>query len=165
MSSWYLIASKPKQEFRAKENLENQGVKVFLPTIELQKVIRGKRQMVTEALFPNYLFIQLEDGDATWSKIRSTRGVRDFVKFGLKVPKVPKLIVSQLSQNLPEVDISAIKSSAPEKGQKVKVLEGAFKDLEGVFKKANGEERSIIMLNILHKFVEIDLANTNVIKL
>lgn len=165
MSSWYLIASKPKQEFRAKENLENQRVKVFLPEIELEKVIRGKRQLVTEALFPNYLFIQLDDADSAWSKIRSTRGVRDFIKFGLKVAKVPDTIIQALSQDLQRLDISAVSSNAPKEGEKVKILEGAFKDFEGIFKKSNGEERSIIMINILHKIVELDLSNSDVIKL
>jgi transcriptional antiterminator RfaH len=34
-------------------------------------------------LFPGYLFIQLDEKLENWSPIRSTKGVQNFVKFGL----------------------------------------------------------------------------------
>lgn len=165
MSFWYLIQAKPKQESRAVEHLENQGVECFYPTIELDKIIRGRRQKVVEPLFANYIFIRLDEDDKAWSKIRSTRGVRDFVRFGLQMAKVPQKLIDSVRNDLSDVDSDVIETNAPKSGEKVKIIEGAFKDFEGVFKTNNGDERSIILLNVLNKLIEMDLSNKQVVKL
>ncbi|NVK20934.1 MAG: transcription/translation regulatory transformer protein RfaH [Kangiellaceae bacterium] len=160
---WYLVHCKAKQELRAQEHLANQGVESYLPTIELEKIIRGKRKQLTEALFPNYIFIRLNTNGQGWSTIRSTRGVRDFVKFAGVPAKVP----AQLLQTLQLMDKGAVKvkSNAPKSGEKVQIIEGPFKDLEGVYKNSSGEMRSIVLLNVLGKITELELANSAVIKL
>ncbi len=165
MSHWYLIHTKPKQELRAKEHLENQGINCYLPIMSVEKVLRGKRQEVEEVMFKNYIFIELEHDDGNWSKVRSTRGVRDFVRFGLKVAKVPLSVINQLHNQLQSLDLKIIQTNAPKVGEKVKVTDGAFKDLEGIFQTKNGDERSIILLNILNNSVEMDISNQDVIKL
>ena len=44
--AWYAVHTKPKQENRALENLQNQGFECFLPLLEIEKVRRGKVQTV-----------------------------------------------------------------------------------------------------------------------
>lgn len=69
---WYVIRTKPCQEERALVNLENQAIAAYLPQVTLQRVRRGKRSAVTEALFPGYIFAQLDDFAGRFHKIRST---------------------------------------------------------------------------------------------
>ncbi len=164
MSQWYLIQAKPKQEARAKEHLENQGVECFYPTIEIEKIVRGKRQKRLEPLFHNYIFIKLDDADSAWSKIRSTRGVRDFVRFGKDIAKVPVLLIKKIKKDTANFDPDTLESNVPKPGDKVRVTEGAFKDLEGIYRTKNGEERSIILLDLLSQSVEIEVSNRDVIK-
>jgi transcriptional antiterminator RfaH len=159
---WYLINSKPKQEKRAEEHLENQGINCVLPVIEVERIIRGKRQKVTEALFPGYIFVQLQTDGQGWSKIRSTRGVRDFVRFGGVPGRVPETVLEHL-QLLDTTD-NQIETNAPRPGDKVVITEGPFKDLDGVFKISNGEERSIVLLTILGKVTEMVLENNKLKK-
>ncbi|MDB5729347.1 MAG: hypothetical protein JWQ00_2552, partial [Noviherbaspirillum sp.] len=49
--SWYLIQTKPKQEFRALEQLENQGYTCFLPTLQVEGLITDKLHLCIEPLF------------------------------------------------------------------------------------------------------------------
>ena len=158
--SWYLIASKPKQEGRAVENLINQSVNVFLPTINVESCTRGKVVSREEPLFPGYLFIELEEDDPLWSKIRSTRGVRDFVKFGGRPALVPEIIVKSLQ----EADVSAnesIVSNLPKEGDLVLIKDGPFHELQAIFKMRDGTHRAIVLLNILGKNqqLSVDLHN------
>ena len=60
MQAWYLLYCKRGQLERAQEHLERQAVNCLMPTIELEKIVRGKRTTVSEPLFPNYLFIELD---------------------------------------------------------------------------------------------------------
>lgn len=159
---WYLINSKPKQELRAEEHLKNQEINCVLPILEVERIIRGKRQKVTEALFPGYLFVELQTNGQDWSKIRSTRGVRDFVRFGGIPGRVPEAVLEHLQ--LLDTTENQIETNAPRPGDKIVITEGPFKDLDGVFKISNGEERSIVLLTILGKATEMELENTKLRK-
>ena len=81
---WYVVYTKPREEARARENLERQGHQCYLPELSLEKRRRGKVVPVTEPLFPRYLFIRCADELATagWGSLRSTRGVVKLVAFG-----------------------------------------------------------------------------------
>ena len=162
-TAWYLVHCKTRQECRAQENLNNQSINSFLPKLSLEKVIRGKRQQVEEAMFPGYLFVELPRSGELWSKIRSTRGIRDFVRFGGKPAKIARSLLEQLK--VIETDfVTNIEVEAPRLGDRVRILRGPFKDLEGVFSMPDGERRSIVLLNILGKESQLELMNSDIQK-
>ena len=66
---WYVIHTKVREEFRALENLQNQGFEVFLPTCQVHKKLQGKIKLATEQLFSRYLFIRLSDVSSNWFPI------------------------------------------------------------------------------------------------
>lgn len=71
---WYLLKTKAREEERAKAHMDNQGFEVYCPMIKE----KGK----SVPLFAGYLFIRLDVKDLPlYHKIRSTRGVSEFVRF------------------------------------------------------------------------------------
>ena len=86
MKQWYLIYTKPRQELIAVANLQNQAYNAFAPQVSVKKRTNQGWKQVNEPLFPNYVFIQLDDVADDWKPIRSTRGVSGFVRFGSGVP-------------------------------------------------------------------------------
>ena len=97
-TAWYVVHTKPRQETRALENLENQGFKCFLPMMQVQKLRNQRVQTVTEPMFSRYLFIQLNDETQNWGPIRSTLGVSKLVSFGHQPAKVPSEFVEFLQE-------------------------------------------------------------------
>ncbi len=91
MNKWYLIKTKPRQEKKAKQNLENQGYSAFCPMVKINN------QLVV--LFPGYLFVQLNEKTQNWLPINSTKGVSHFVKFGLNFAKVPNRVIEFIKTN------------------------------------------------------------------
>jgi transcriptional antiterminator RfaH len=160
-ASWYLVHTKSRQEDTAITNLERQNYRCYMPMIHLEKIRRGKIVVVEEPMFPSYVFVQLDnsgsDNDSgkgqSWTPIRSTLGVRDLVRFGGQSPKVdPDLIAAlldreQLQQTRPQALFAA--------GDKVIVTEGAFAGLEAIYQTADAECRSMILLNLLNKPVQM----------
>ena len=162
-TAWYLVHCKTRQERRAQENLNNQSINSFFPHLTVEKVVRGKRQQKEEAMFPGYLFVELPLSGELWSKIRSTRGVRDFVRFGGKPAKIAGSLLKQLK--VIETDfVTNIEVEAPRLGDRVRILREPFKDLEGVFSMPDGERRSIVLLNILGKESQLELMNSDIQK-
>ena len=100
-----------------------------------------------EPLFPGYLFINLCKLNDNWHSIRSTRGVLRMVTFANQPMPVPDDVIDKLQARLSSIsDQPLYKEGAP-----VTLIEGPFKDLNAVFCKADGEERAIILLNVLNR--------------
>ena len=92
---WYLVQCKTKQDERAEENLIRQGYECARPVCSRERLLRGKRQLVQESLFPGYLFIHMPLG-ANWAPLRSSRGVARVVAFGGQPLPVSQQLVEQL---------------------------------------------------------------------
>ena len=162
---WYLIHTKPRQENIALENLQQQGYTCYLPLFNVEKIRRGKFAVVLEALFPRYLFIQLDTAlsSQSWTPIRSTKGVNRLVAFGGQPVKVDETLVSILKvaeENQPE---RLQKMFAA--GDKVQLTQGAFAGLEGIYQMADGESRAMVLIEILSKPVRIAVEQVELRKL
>ena len=162
---WYLIHTKPRQENIALENLQQQGYTCYLPLLNVEKIRRGKLAVVLEALFPRYLFIQLDTAlsSQSWTPIRSTKGVNRLVAFGGQPAKVDEVLVSVLKlteENQPE----RLQKMFTE-GDKVQLTHGAFAGLEGIYQMADGESRAMVLIEILSKPVRIAVGPAELRKL
>ena len=123
------------------------GYDVFHPVLTLKRKRQGKLVSVTEPLFPYYLFIRLDQVVSNWRPIRSTRGVLRLLTFGNKPIATPNALIDTLRSQPHHQDSIHTYFSA---GEKVTITEGPFKDLEAIFTRCKGEERAIVLLNVLN---------------
>jgi transcriptional antiterminator RfaH len=164
MKKWYVVLTKPKQEERAEEHLIAQGGEVFLPRLQLEKMRKGKRVEVIEPLFPGYLFVNVEGCEQLIGSIRSTRGVRQLLKFGIEPLEIQDALISDLrnrcyskieNQSDGSQEGALGKQTVFKQGQMVEVTSGPFKDYQAIFKQFDGETRAIILLNLLNQQQEL----------
>lgn len=141
---WYLVHCKPRQDERAEEHLLRQGYVCYGPRIRTERLVRGRVQVVEEPLFPGYLFIRLRRDD-DWSKLRSTRGVRCLVSFGGYPLGVPVSLIESLKSR------SGTTQPLLQPGDKVRIIEGSFADLEAIFQRMDGEERAVLLMSMLSR--------------
>ncbi|MCQ4297527.1 transcription/translation regulatory transformer protein RfaH [Pseudomonas stutzeri] len=146
---WYLIQTKPRQEARAEEHLLRQQFECYRP-VKAPSPLRGLQSAKTgEALFPGYLFIRLDCIHDNWYPIRSTRGVSRVVSFGGQPTPVRDELIEQLRQRLALSEGAPAPTFTP--GERVQVSGGSFSDIEAIFVSSDGEERSVILLNLLQR--------------
>lgn len=83
---WLAVISKPKEEYRATRELQNQGATVFLPECLARRPQKGATAFrdVLTPLFPGYLFAALNG--VSVRSVLNTRGVRGVVKYGSGEP-------------------------------------------------------------------------------
>lgn len=152
MERWYAVVTKPRKEEVALEHLERQEFQAWLPRLEREVRIRGRWQTRIEPLFPRYLFLRGTAGVDDFSTVRSTRGVGDFVRFGVDPAIVPDQVIEYLQATAdPDTGIHHLGNPASrfKAGDRVLVLEGPFAGLEGVLLQEKGEDRVIVLLSIL----------------
>jgi transcriptional antiterminator RfaH len=145
---WYLVRTKPRQEFKAQEELIKQGYTVFLPLMQVEKIVKSKRSLISEPLFQSYLFIKLNQIDHDWGPIRSTKGVAHLVRFGGVAASLESHQIAALeawSQDMPERKLF-------DDNQLIEVIDGAFKGMEGFFQRLHvsesGEERAMLLMSL-----------------
>ena len=155
MKNWYLIQTKPQQELTAAQNLVNQDYTVFHPQAKINNKI--------VALFPRYLFIQLDNQSQNWSPIHSTKGVSNFVRFGLQFAKVPDEVICCIKKRETKTANKYIDLGRFKSGDKVRVTEGAFKGCEAIFNSYNADERLILLMKIIGQMQKVVLPKKSIV--
>jgi len=145
--TWYALQHKPAQGNRALEHLQNQEIDCFYPKITVEKIKAGKRIKKLEPLFPGYLFVNLEQTDPMWSKLRSTRGVVRIVSFANKPAPISDDIIQHIEESLETV----AEQGGIKPGQAVDLDEGPFKGISAIFQAYDGEERAIVLISFMQK--------------
>ena len=157
MGNWYLIKTKSKQEHVAIKNLENQEYFTYCPTVTIKN-----KQIV---LFPGYIFIYLHKEKENWSPICSTKGVVNFVRFGLNYAQVPDTVIKFLKSNehIHKEKFNNLKSF--KLGDKIQITDGVFKNCVAIFNSSKPQERVVLLMNILGQQQSITIKQESVIRL
>ncbi|WP_454837354.1 transcription/translation regulatory transformer protein RfaH [Pseudomonas veronii] len=158
-SAWYLVQCRVSQDERAEINLVNQGYTCFRPTHWRERVLQGRRKIVRESLFPGYLFIQLGLGD-NWVPLRSTRGVLRIVSFGGKPLPVDDALIAQIRGH----DSGAPQEALFVCGDRVRINEGPFVDVEAIFLAMEGEQRVVLLMQFLQREQRISIPLADISK-
>jgi len=157
MKNWYLLKTKFKQEITAVTNLENQNYYVYCPWASID----NKKQF----LFPGYLFIQIDEKIQNWSPIRSTKGVMNFVRFGMNFAKVPDSVIDLIKENENSTVKTIKKFSDFKQGDKVQISEGAFKNCIAIFHSIKSDDRVLLFLKMMGQDQSINVGKKSVIRL
>ncbi len=162
---WYLIHTKPRQEQRALENLVNQGYDCYLPLLATEKLQRAVLKVVQEPLFSRYLFIHLDthQSSKSWTPIRSTQGVSRLVTFGSEPAKVESELIEALRSRIDQTNSTPERLFQP--GERVQIRDGSFAGLEAIYQMPRGEDRAMVLIELLSKPVKLTLAPASLRKL
>ena len=155
--NWFVVQTKPRQEGRAVQHLEQQGFNVYFP--QLPKTDSLGRHIGQQAMFPGYCFI--EDQGGAINTVRSTPGVKNLILFG----------VNSKPASLTAIELGTIKvaelfhektETAISHGEPITVIEGPFKDFNGLYSKKS-KERVEVLLSLLGKQQRIFLQPSQII--
>ncbi|WP_300178206.1 transcription/translation regulatory transformer protein RfaH [uncultured Aliivibrio sp.] len=161
MKEWYLLYCKRGDQQRAKLHLENQQVECYYPEVEIDKIVRGKKKSVKEPLFPCYMFVRFDFKiGPSFTTVRSTRGVSDFIRFGV-YPKVIDGDFICLLKKMDNKDKTKVIEELPGVGQSIGIKSGPFTGVDAIYKESDGEKRSILLITLINKQVEIKIDNSD----
>lgn len=145
--TWYALQHKPAQGDRAVAHLQNQDITCFYPKIAVEKIKGGKLTKKLEPLFPGYLFVNLEQTDPMWAKLRSTRGVVRVVGFANKPAALPDDVIQHLKNSLHTIS----EQGGIRAGQAVELEDGPFKGISAIFQTYDGDDRAFVLISFMQK--------------
>ena len=122
------------------EGLEDTVRQILVPT-ESRPAARtktGKKKVIERKLYPGYVFLEIklqEDGaieESAWFTIKETTGVGDFIGSAGKPSPMAKDDVDKMLAQVRKAQEGSQVSVEFEKGEQVKIKEGAFENFEGL---------------------------------
>jgi transcriptional antiterminator RfaH len=151
---WYVLRCKSREEDRAIEHLANQGFEAFAPGCRVTRRVGTVRRKLSEPMFPGYAFVRLSSTRHDWSTLRSTRGVMQLVRFGATAPRVPAGVIDAL-RRLDGIDLDAQAAARLQPGDPVRLLDGPFAGLQGVYLQRDGLLRACVLLECMQQQVRV----------
>lgn len=145
---WFVVHCKPREDARALQHLQRQSFCCYAPTLRVERLRQSRRITVQEPKFPRYLFVQLDEVNDNWHRIRSTRGVAQLVHCHERLLPIDDRIIEGIRARL-TVDQPCVPYLKA--GERVVITDGPFSDIEAIFLANDGSERVILLLNILHR--------------
>jgi len=146
-SDWFIVNSKPKQEFDSEKHLRTLGIDVYLPVYNKKiKKNRVKVDRVTP-LFSSYLFARF-DIDADYQRVRYTRGVKAL----LGGNECLWTIADEKIQDIRSRESNGLvqlrrREASFRQGDRILIDDGDFEGWEGIFQEELPDrERAIILL-------------------
>lgn len=160
---WFAIYTKPRHEYKAEEEIRNRSIEVYLPTIIVEKRWSDRKKKVEEPLFKSYLFVKVDECERiNCLKIPS---VIKTVCFNGKPSIIPDWQIESLRKILVEKPDLFV-TNRIEVGQKVKIIEGPFRDVIGVVTEhKEGEKHLAVSIDLLKRSVLVRLPNDSIIKI
>lgn len=156
--SWFVAYTLPAKETVARRHLEEQGYDVYLPMFKKTRRHARRVDEVLQPLFPRYLFIELDMKIDSWRAVNSTRGVAYLLLNDGHPLGIPASIIEGLQAEEDEhglVPITCVETFL--KGEKLRIIEGTFKDQIAVFEAIDDKKRVQLLLNFLGRDTKISI--------
>jgi transcriptional antiterminator RfaH len=143
---WYVIKTQPKQENRARMNLNAWNVETFFPTMKERppSTFVGDQRLRVNPMFPGYLFARFQ-ANVLLHKIHYTRGVQSVLGFGNGPIDVDDEIIETIRMRVDKDGF--FKSEDDLKvGDEVMIKEGPLRDLVGIFERDLKPSQRVMVL-------------------
>ena len=153
---WYVVNTYSGHESKVKEKLEmrteSKGMqdyiyRVIVPETTEVEVKDGVQKEKKKKMFPGYILVEMVMSDEAWYIVRNTPGVTGFIGSSGKGAKPTPLLPQEIDRVLANMGMSRIDAeSEMKKGDKVSIIDGPFKGMEGVIDSVDLENKRLNVL-------------------
>ncbi|MCK4252296.1 UpxY family transcription antiterminator [candidate division WOR-3 bacterium] len=141
--SWYAAYTRPNHERVVDKLLRDKGIGTFLPKVIVPSRRRDRKILIKRPLFPNYLFVELNQARGNWMKV-------------FRTPGLVRICGNERPMPVPDEDIESIRIfvngdrniyplSYLQVGSKVQVISGPLAGAIGIFVKEDSKKRRLVV--------------------
>lgn len=156
MKRWYVAYTQPSAECRAAGHLKRQGFDAYLPMCRQIRRHARREETVLRPLFARYIFVALNIEVDRWRSVNGTIGVSNIICRGDRPAALPDGVVDELRAGA--LDGGAVPLSQMvlfDPGEKLYVLDGAFKGQTGTYQNMTSAERVILLFDLISSPVRV----------
>ena len=173
--NWYIVHTYSGFEERVKETLRQRadalGMAELFGEIKVPKETGGeykdgKKREKERMFLPGYILVEMAMTDDTWHVVKNTPKVTGFVGSGKKPTPLSQEEVDQILSQVVESRERPKAKYIFEKGEPVKIIDGAFNNFTGVVEEVNLERNTLkVNVTIFGRATPVELEFIHVQKL
>ena len=173
--NWYVVHAYSGFEDRVMSTLKERVVQygmedkfgeVLVPKEEVVEMREGKKRTTDRKFFPGYVLVQMEMNDDTWHMVKDMPRVLGFI--GGTSDRPAPISEEEANSILQRVEEGVDKPTPKvmfEAGEVIRVVDGPFKDFNGVVEEVNYEKNRLrVSVLIFGRSTPVDLEFTQVEK-
>lgn len=136
--------------------LSDKILEILIPTQEVVQIRGGKRQTVSEKIFPGYLLVKMILEDQTWLAVKTTQGVTGFIGVGNKPTSISDEEVKAI-QRFMELEAPKYRAKLSV-GEAVKITDGPFAEFLGTIDEIDEEKGVVkVLVSIFGRETPVEL--------
>jgi len=141
--SWFAAYTRCNHERVVNKLLTDKGINTFLPTIIVPSRRKDRKILIKRPLFPNYLFVELDEVQDNWLKTFRTPGLVKICGNGRPMP-VPDEEIESI-----RIFVNSDRNLYPlpylQVGMRVRVISGPLAGAIGILIKENRKKRRLVV--------------------
>lgn len=153
-AAWYAIWTRSRHEQVVRQQLEQKGIDVFLPTVLKWSRWKDRKKQVAWPLFPGYCFAKF-DADQRVPVLKCT-GAVSIVSFNGAPAAIPEVELAGIRQ-LVESDLQFDPCPLIHEGDKVEVTHGPLKGVVGRLVRKGSHARLILAVDLIGQGVSVEV--------
>ena len=146
--------------------MEDNFGEILVPKEEVVEMREGKKRTTDRKFFPGYVLVQMEMNDDTWHMVKDMPRVLGFI--GGTSDRPAPISEAEANSILQRVEEGVDKPTPKvmfEAGEVIRVVDGPFKDFNGVVEEVNYEKNRLrVSVLIFGRSTPVDLEFTQVEK-
>ncbi len=162
-NDWYALYTSPRHEKRVAEQIQQRRISCFLPLYRSIRRWKDRRKELELALFPGYVFVQLELRDRL--KVLQLPGVVRFVSFNGHPAALPQAEIESLRKGL-----NGCVRMSPHPylrdGRRVRMSSGPLAGLEGILHRRRNRDkeklRLVVSIEMLMRAVAVEVDEADI---
>jgi transcriptional antiterminator NusG len=164
---WYIVHTYSGFERKVAESLRSRveafGLQdkigeVKIPTEPVIEMKGGKKVTTERMFYPGYVLVEMEMDEHTWHVVRSTPRVTGFLGAADRPTPLSPAEVDQIFHRVEEAAEKPKPKLSFERGETVRINEGAFNGFQGVVDEVNHERNTLrVMVTIFGRSTPVEL--------
>ncbi|MFO7445841.1 MAG: UpxY family transcription antiterminator [Ignavibacteriaceae bacterium] len=160
--AWFALYTKPRNEFKAAEQIETLGIQYYLPVVTKIKQWSDRKKKISEPVLRGYIFIYADEKErlASLEQYAIVRCVFDQGRAAV----IPAWQIENLRKMLShESDFLIHDGVVP--GVKVRIKEGPFTDIIGVVRETENGSTIAVSIDLLNRSVIAHLPKESIFEI
>lgn len=162
MKNWYVVNTKPHNEFKVINYLNSKNITIFMPKLLVSRSHARKVKKVLRPLFPSYFFVYINI-EHSFRLVKNAIGVKGMLTNG----NLPTCVHHDIMQSLfNNTDANGILKrpliNEFKIGQKIEINNGIFKGKIGSFYSMSAKDRISVLLDFFGRKSKISISILNV---
>lgn len=161
-AGWYLIYTKPRHERKVHAYLSGRNINTFLPTAKKLRIWHDRKKIISEPLFPSYVFTYLSEMQHYYDGLEA-EGSLYYVRTGKEIARVNDTTVDSIrlaTGNAGEIEVSDVQFQP---GRRLVISKGALTGLSCEVVRYNDKEKLLVRVDLLQRNILVTLPEENLI--